>query len=392
MKVMIVGWYGTETIGDRAILGGIIKSISECIPKFDLLLGALYPFYSERMLSEDSAFFKEITNGAISSFELFDSTSHKDIVENIKRADVVIMGGGPLMDLPELNMVHYTFAKAKKLNVKTLIWGCGVGPLYKKSNRKTVSKIFELSDSAILRDSASLDFLRTISKEFSTKIDFNKISVNYDPAVNCVLGYNDCIIKNSPVVFEQPYIAVNLRSFPKEYSNGNMIRDINEELKLFVSQLADKFPSHKILLVPMHYFHVGGDDRIFLNDLSQSIAKDNVSVQNRPLTLKETISIFENAYFNIGMRFHSVVIQTICSGRNYILDYTEPKKGKIFGFVSDIDLNNFYDDRYICLQNEVVDINKLNLLSCEEGAGINLEVVSNTLGLYSSLLKEMRSQ
>ncbi|MEZ9450854.1 polysaccharide pyruvyl transferase family protein, partial [Vibrio splendidus] len=97
-----------------------------------------------------------------------------------------------------LNMVHYTFAKAKKLNVKTLIWGCGVGPLYKKSNRKTVSKIFELSDSAILRDSASLDFLRTISKEFSTKIDFNKISVNYDPAVNCVLGYNDCIIKNSP--------------------------------------------------------------------------------------------------------------------------------------------------------------------------------------------------
>ena len=51
------------------------------------------------------------------------------------------------------------------------------------------------------------------------------------------------------------------------------------------------------------------------------------------------------------MRYHSVVFQTILSGNNYVLDYTEPNKGKIFGFLKEIDEMNFYEKRYISLQD-----------------------------------------
>ena len=57
------------------------------------------------------------------------------------------------------------------------------------------------------------------------------------------------------------------------------------------------------------------------------------------------------------MRYHSVILQTLGNGRNYILDYTEPNKGKIQGFIKDIDKIDFYKERYINLQNHNQDYN-----------------------------------
>ena len=39
-------------------------------------------------------------------------------------------------------------------------------------------------------------------------------------------------------------------------------------------------------------------------------------------------------------------------GNNYILDYTEPDIGKISGFLSVVDHESFYNDRYVNLQQD----------------------------------------
>jgi len=104
--------------------------------------------------------------------------------------------------------------------------------------------------------------------------------------------------------------------------------------------------------------------------------RSNIEVQNTPLTLSETINIFRDASFNIGMRFHSVVLQTIASGKNYILDYTEPKKGKINGFLMDIDSTAFYRNRYISLQED-----KLSTLCIKQ------DEIQNTFSLNKSTIK-----
>lgn len=385
MKVFIIGWYGTETIGDRAILGGILKSLSENIGSFELQLGALYPFYSKRMLIEDASFFSELTSNKLKKTSIVDTKNSNDLTSAIKDNDILIMGGGPLMDLPELNMVEYAFKKAKKLNKLALIFSCGVGPLYKKENRKKVANIFNLSSGSIVRDNASLNFLKEIDSEFRSNINFDNVSVNFDPAVNCVSGYVDCLSKPELIYSKNAYIALNLRSFPMEYSKESAVRNIDQELCDFVKAVATRYHDKKIILIPMHYFHIGGDDRVFLNDISLKLGLDNIHVQNEPLSLKATISLYENAYFNIGMRFHSVVLQTVCSGKNYILDYTEPNKGKIFGFVQDIDTEGFYDDRYICIQSTNVDASKINFDSCDEKLKVDFKKLRAFIGSYSSL-------
>jgi polysaccharide pyruvyl transferase WcaK-like protein len=382
MKITIIGWYGTETIGDRAILAGLISFFSKSYNEFEIKLGSLYLFFSQRTINEDYSFYKEITGKNI-KIDIFNSEDSNELTNAIKESDLVAMGGGPLMDLSQLFMVEYAFKKAKKFGVKTSLLGCGVGPLFHKKYRKSVLNISLNSDITILRDNKSKDNLIEIYKEFNKFFDPKSIESSYDPAVKCALEFNKLYTK-----INQDYIAVNLREFPLEYSKNNDSKNINEELKFFIQAFADKFFDKEIRLIPMHYFHIGGDDRVFLNRIALELKKKNIKVQNSNLTLKQTMEVYQNAYFNVGMRFHSVVLQTIVSGKNYILDYTEPKKGKISGFLKDIDDFCFYKERYISLQEGDISIdilnNETNKFKIEDG---NL---NKHLEVYTKRLKKIK--
>lgn len=346
MKITIIGWYGTETIGDRAILAGLVSFLNKSYDDFEINLGSLYPFFSERTINEDYSFYKEMTQKDI-KISIFNSAKDKELSKAIAASDLIIMGGGPLMDLRTLFMVEFAFKKAKKLGKTTALLGCGVGPLFHKKYKKSVLQISLNSDIIILRDNKSKDNLQELFKEFHKDFDSDSIHTSFDPAVECALEYKKLYKRD-----EQEYIAVNLRAFPLEYIKENSSKNIDEKLKRFIKALAQKYPDKKIRLIPMHYFHAGGDDRVFLNSVALALNLENIEVQNSNLTLKETIEIFQNAYLNVGMRFHSIVLQTISSGKNYILDYTEPNKGKTIGFLKDIDNKSFFKDRYVSLQED----------------------------------------
>jgi polysaccharide pyruvyl transferase WcaK-like protein len=107
----------------------------------------------------------------------------------------------------------------------------------------------------------------------------------------------------------------------------------------------------------MHTFFIGGDDRYFLTKIAREANQNNVQVQQKPLNLYETYSVFRGVAACIGMRYHSVVFQTLLSGNNYILDYTDSRTGKIISFLEDIDKDGFYKDRYISLKNTGTEFN-----------------------------------
>ena len=53
--VFIVGWYGTETTGDKAILGGIIIDYQKKYKNLDFVIASLEPFITEQTLKELSS-------------------------------------------------------------------------------------------------------------------------------------------------------------------------------------------------------------------------------------------------------------------------------------------------------------------------------------------------
>jgi polysaccharide pyruvyl transferase WcaK-like protein len=384
MKITIIGWYGTETIGDRAVLTGLISFFHKSFSRFELNLGSLYPFFSERTLNEDYFLYKEVIGREL-TVNIFNSKNSKELFDAIKSSDLLVMGGGPLMDLDELYMVEYAFKKAKKLGVKTALFGCGVGPLFHKKYRRSVLKISLNTDLHVLRDSQSKVFLSKIYAEFKETLDLTSVYTSFDPSVECALWY-----KQNSVNIGQEFVAVNVRSFPSEY--GKTIRapyEIDNNMQLFIQLLANRFIDREIKLIPMHYFHIGGDDRAFLNKIALELKLDNVSVQNKNLTLKETLSIYSEADFNVGMRFHAVVLQTIVSGRNYALDYTQPGNGKINSFFRDIDKKGFYKKRSVSLQEGVANIELIE--NIKDSFIIEKEVIDKVLNVYAESLEWLRS-
>ncbi len=341
MKVTIIGWYGTETIGDRAILSGILKILSQNFGNIDARLGSLFPFFSERTLNEDYSFWEKLCENSI-KMTLFDSKRPSQLRMAIKNSDVLIMGGGPLMHIPELHMIDYAFKKAKKTRVKTIIGGCGIGPIYNKKYHNVLFRIINNSDTIYLRDNQAVNNLKTISGG-EKLVKEKKIIRSYDPAIIPCLYYKENYASES-----NDNIAVNLREFPLLYGIGH--HKIDNMLIRLINNLKHQFDS-EIDLIPMHYCSLGGDDReYFYKLLMQFQDNQGISVQAEPLNLCESFKTFADAKLSFGMRYHSVFFQTLLNGNNYIIDYTEPKRGKIAGFIEDIDKTGFYKNRYINLQ------------------------------------------
>ena len=153
LRATVVGWYGTETIGDRAILAGIIRLLNEVASDITLDLGSFYPVLSVRTLREDADFFAQCAQSSSLKITLFDSQSRNQLEKSIRRSDALIIGGGPLMDIEQMFMLEYAIAYAKQKKKVTIALGCGYGPLMKKDTIECANRILRAVDYSAMRDS-----------------------------------------------------------------------------------------------------------------------------------------------------------------------------------------------------------------------------------------------
>lgn len=336
-KIVIVGWYGTETIGDRAILAGLIRVF--CLSykiKFQICICSIYPFLTERTLLEDNDFFKEIAEGRLEDISVFALNNIAVIKQKVKECSLLVFGGGPLMDIPNLIQIEYIFRYAKKHNIKTTLLGCGVGPIFKKLYIKSMLKIISNSDLTIFRDTKSQQEYERLGGNMTT---YSAI----DPAVFAAIYYT-----KHYSVDTSDYIAINFRDIEGDSYDDSKSSNYRNIFKSIIEHEQQNGP---VKLIPMHTFVVGGDDRYYFYSLAKDIERKDLYIQCNPLSLRETMEVFSNAKYCYGMRFHSVLLQTILNGNNIILDYTNPTKGKIVGLLESLGIFNSVigKQRYVSL-------------------------------------------
>lgn len=341
VKIAVIGWYGTETIGDRAILAGLIRVMSEAYGDIHIHLGSLYPVVSEHTLIDDTDFFIRCAFSGKASFSLFCSSRTEDLKCAINNSDLLIVGGGPLMDISQMYMLHYSFAYAANKKVKIAICGCGWGPLKDKKYIQLALDIAKWSDLVIFRDKTSLELYNSYTKTHKNIFDY------IDPAAFALDFYLTTKRHNN----DSNMICVNYREIMDDMQ-GVYDKDIENKLVHLTKNIADQFKEATVCLVPMHTFSIGGDDRVVLNRICKTINAPNVFVQNNPLTLEETMDKYFEASFCVGMRFHSILFQMMLNGRNYILDYTDMNNGKTINLLHQLHATDFYANRYISLQRK----------------------------------------
>jgi polysaccharide pyruvyl transferase WcaK-like protein/MoaA/NifB/PqqE/SkfB family radical SAM enzyme len=328
-KVLIVGWYGTETAGDKAILWAVIDKLrSRPNPPKRIYMSSLYPFVSQWTI-------KEMNLDNVSILE----TYSKEFEVVCDEVDEVVVGGGPLMDIEPLNHILYAFIRAAGNKAITRVEGCGVGPLNQPLYINVVAEIFRLSDGITLRDQASANFSL---QKFAAPM----VKVIPDPATDYVhhTKKSGVLSKGLPVLGSTKNVSCFLREWSNEYSGSlgktefvSMKQEFETQLIQLVMVIAEA-KNLDIHLLPMHTFHIGGDDRVFNRQVAKKLSslaakhqiKTSVDFARDPVSPLEILQSMHCAEFSVCMRFHSVLFAENLGVPYLAIDYTDGGKIKAF--------------------------------------------------------------
>ena len=372
MKLCIIGWYGTETLGDRAILGGIFRIISKLDKSNCYAIGSIYPFYTQRTLDEEKEYYNNLAEG--SNIYCFDVKDRYRFREEIENADMLVMGGGPLMDLYEMELIMNAFRYGHKKGKKTILMGCGADVRHPRFKRM-VYQIMRYCSMIIVRDDEAKSTLEEIWRKYSAKLLM--VHVCGDPAI---LGV-DLKYRTEE---KEDFAVVNLRDVSFDYSieqcnyiSRQMIRNLEELAKRV----------KRVYLMPNHTFFKGGDDRKYYLDIIDSLDSSKFVIINKPLNLSETFSYIAKARICVGMRYHAILFQTLLNGNNYICDYTDEKGGKIRAFLNSLPDAAFYRNRYTNLRDE--NIRVFDYLDVESYGESIESVQADIMDKYINEMKEL---
>ncbi|MBA3311879.1 MAG: polysaccharide pyruvyl transferase family protein [Planctomycetaceae bacterium] len=329
--VLIVGWYGTETAGDKAILWSVIERLRRrASPPDRITVASFHPFVTERTKAEMEIPDVEVVETYTHAFE-----------RRCREIDEVVIGGGPLMHLDALDHMLHAFIEIRGRGGTARIDGCGLGPLVGEKYLAAVRELMRLSNHVSLRDDASAKWA---GEGFSRSVESS-----CDPAVDYVDAVRAEVLAGAVTI---PEVAPNdgfdvacfLREMTGEYA-GSRSPSKFEELRRSVEQalvevLDDLSAEKTVRLFPMHTFTIGNDDRVFARRLVRQVTEQagadlrTIAASKLPTTPKELLAAMAaSRRLSLCMRFHSVLFAE-CLGVPYLaIDYTQG--GKIHAFLKE---------------------------------------------------------
>lgn len=315
-KVLITGWYGTETAGDKAILMELIDVLDERYGNVELHITSIVPSYS--------LFTNEELGIAPKVYDL-KKLPYGELVDT----DLIVFGGGPVMDSSQLEYIGVLFRWAKKRGVPTLLFGCGVGPLKKPANQIIARDILAATSTGFFRDKESM--LAAVEMGYAGAQLYAS-----DPALRYVYRWRK---ENSQHPKAPGAIVTMLRAQTSEYSGdaSQAQKRLSDVMRVFLSGQ----PTPPIIFLSMHSFWLGNDDRTYNLDIARNeVGSAPDYPLQRPQTLHDILTAIASADYGIPMRFHGHIF-LLAMGTPFIgVDYTG-KGGKVSNLIARYKLNDY---------------------------------------------------
>ena len=132
--VVVCGWYGTETLGDKAILGQIVLDLRRAFPDRPVHVASLYPHLTR------------VTKQQMPELADVDIVCIDDAIARARSCYAMVFGGGPLMGLDELLHMRALFEGASSAGRPCIVAGCGVGPFVSRRYEPIIRDILRLAN------------------------------------------------------------------------------------------------------------------------------------------------------------------------------------------------------------------------------------------------------
>lgn len=313
-RVMIGGWYGTETLGDKAILAGVVQGIEATLGSCDVTLVSLHPYVSE------------MTRAQMPELEGCTIVTPEEAAARVDEMDLVVFGGGPMMAIRELAEMEALFARAAARDVPTLVAGCGVGPLGAPHLDAAIARILSAATWRIYRDAPS----RAAAARLGVDVRADRVAE--DPAFTWLDGQRAARAQTPEGA--APVLVLGLRDFPFEsyarHLDAGAARAAKARFERVVrgalGRLVAERPELRLRPLPMCTNHFGDDDRWFYRRLFRGDAglapHLDLSLLGPELAPAAYVDAFGSARAALTMRFHAEVFALALGLPTVAIDYT----------------------------------------------------------------------
>jgi polysaccharide pyruvyl transferase WcaK-like protein/sulfatase maturation enzyme AslB (radical SAM superfamily) len=329
--LMICGWYGTETLGDKAILGTVVTGLRAACPSSPITLVSLNPHISEA------------TRGTASELADLSIMSVEEAISRAGEAKMVIFGGGPLMAVEQIVHMRALFRAAAQWGRPKVIAGCGIGPLGQSHHTSAIREVLNLADLRIFRDESSRQ------RALDLGVPAANDSVSEDPAFAWVLQRASDARRATPGDRTgnpaKRTLTLGLRAFPwSQYAvelgrSGGRAAQARTDAAILeaLEGIIRRLPDLRIQPVPMCVNHYGDDDRWYYRNLfhgrTEIVSRLDWSLLGRELPSDKYLAAFASADAVLAMRFHALVFGIGCGIPTVAIDYTMGK-GKLFALAT----------------------------------------------------------
>ena len=313
-KIVLSGYFGFKNFGDEAILNVLLSKINT-------------DENSITVITADPNYTKELHKN-VDCIKTFDLVS---VMKNIFKADVLISGGGSLLqDVTSVkSLFYYLFVIFLGIifGKKVIIFAQGIGPINNKIGQFFCKNILKYCYYISVRDEKSLELL----KSWGIKAD-----LVCDP------------------IFSLEVLAIE----QKEDIVGVQLRDFSSMSDKFINKLAQKVSQNfKDKKIEIYSFQDSIDKEIcekFKNALL-SINPDIRAEVFTNLTNRQIIDLLSKNEYLIGMRFHSIIVGLLAKSKILTINYDikVEKLSREFNLPM-IGLDGEFGDNFELLQTQTV--------------------------------------
>ena len=327
-RVVISGYYGFKNFGDEAILSFLVENLKNSAGKITVITAD--PDYTNSIHCVD----------CVKTFDF------KSIIKTIKSSDVLISGGGSLLqDATSIkSLIYYLLIIkiAQFFKKKVIVFAQGIGPIKSILGQILTRIILKKCNNISVRDYKSHELLKT-------------------------WGINSDIVSD-------PVFSLPIEVKQKEKVIGVQLRNcrgMNDDfLKRLAKSVYEEFQGHKIKLLSLQ-------DTIDL-DICEKFKQILIEYDNNldiniysKLNHNDVIEEINSCEYLIAMRFHAIIIGLLAGVKTLAINYDVKVEKLALEFELPIfDMNNEFSNQFnmlkakdlsVCkqkLQNKKFDINK----------------------------------
>lgn len=283
-NILISGYYGFDNIGDESILRAVVNGMRARVPDCKLTV-----------LSHDPAATREKYG-----VEAVDRMAPLDILRAVRRCDMLISGGGSLLqDVTSSKSLQYylwIIRLAKHYRKKVFIYSQGIGPIDRAANRRAAAKVLRTVDGIVVRDERSANLLEEIG------VPRDKVVITADP-----------VLRMPRVDKSRGAAALEKAGVPEKraLTVGWAVRerDVNSafvaEIRKSILWLKEHYGAESVL-IPFHY----EEDLAVCRAIAERTDGAAVCLQEKYLS-EDMLSVIGNMDILAGVRLHSLIYAAI---------------------------------------------------------------------------------